>query len=302
MSFTKSLICHGGAGLGPTGPTGERQSVLDRAAQEGMRGRTAVDMIERSIRVLEDHPMFDAAIGSVLTLEGQCELDACFMTDDGRVGAVAGLRRTQHPVSVARAVMEKTDHHLLVGNGATRFARLMGHPDIEPRTPERVAVWKKLRDDLRCGRDGPNFRFWKRMAKWRKAYGMYETVGACAIDGRGRFAAATSTGGIWMKLPGRVGDSPIPGAGTCANRFGAISMTGHGEGVMRLCLGRHAVDLMKQMPCQEALDATAKYALKRGVECGIIGVDARGRLGAAKSAQWMQLGTASDQRRAASGR
>jgi beta-aspartyl-peptidase (threonine type) len=289
---TKSIIVHGGAGRGPTGPTGERQSILDRAASAGMRGRSAVDMVERAVHVLEDHPIFDAATGAVLTMEGECELDACLMTDDGRIGAVAGLRRTRHPVSVARAVMEKTDHHLLVGSGATRFARLMGHPDYDPRTPERVTVWKQLKEDLRSGKTGPDFRFWKRISKWQKAYGLFDTVGACAIDSKGRFAVATSTGGIWMKLPGRVGDSPIPGAGTCANRYGAISMTGHGEGVMRLCLGRHAVDLMKRLPCQAALDATAKYALKHGVECGIIGVDAKGRLGGAHSAQWMQVGTA----------
>lgn len=292
MSFRRSIIVHGGAGRGPTGPTGGRQSVLDRAAAEGLRGRSAVDMVERAIRVLEDHPIFDAGTGAVLTLDGECELDACLMTHDGRVGAVAGLRRTRHPISVARAVMEKTDHHLLVGAGATRFARLMGHADHDPRTPERVTVWKKLRDDLRRGKDGPDFRFWKRMSRWQKAYGLFETVGACAIDGRGRFVAATSTGGIWMKLPGRVGDSPIPGAGTCANPFGAISMTGHGEGVMRHCLGRHAVELMRRMPCQAALDATAKYALAHGVECGIIGVDRQGRLGRANTAKWMQVGTA----------
>lgn len=290
--FTKSLIAHGGAGRGPHGPTGERQQVLDRAAVAGMRGRSAVDMVERAIHVLEDHPIFDAATGAVLTLDGECELDACLMTHDGKIGAVAGLRRTQHPISVARAVMEQTDHHLLVGKGATRFARLTGHPDHDPRTPERIAWWNKLKEDLRCGRTGPDFRFWKRMAKWRKAYGLFDTVGACAIDAKGHFAAATSTGGIWMKLPGRVGDSPIPGAGTCANRFGGISMTGHGEAVMRYCLGRYAVDLMKKLPCQAALDETAKHAKSHGVECGIIGVDARGRLGAAKSAEWMQIGKA----------
>ncbi|MCC6738370.1 MAG: isoaspartyl peptidase/L-asparaginase [Planctomycetia bacterium] len=292
MSSRKSIIVHGGAGRGPTGPTGERQGVLDRAAAEGLRGRSAVDMVERAIRILEDHPIFDAGTGAVLTLDGGCELDACLMTHDGRVGAVAGLRRTRYPISVARAVMEKTDHHLLVGAGATRFARLMGHPDHDPRTPERLTAWRRLRDDLRRGRDGPDFRFWKRMARWQKAYGLFETVGACAIDERGRFVAATSTGGIWMKLPGRVGDTPIPGAGTCANPFGAISMTGHGEGVMRHCLGRHAVELMRRMSCQAALDATAKHALAHGVECGIIGVDRRGRLGRANTAKWMQVGKA----------
>lgn len=290
LRFRPSLICHGGAGLGPHGPTGERQSVLDRAAAEGMRGRTAVDMVERAVHVLEDHPIFDAATGAVLTMDGECELDACLMTHDGRLGAVAGLRRTRHPISVARRVMEDTDHHLLAGDGATRFARMAGFPDYDPRTPERVAWWKKLKSDLRHGGTGPDFRFWKRLSRWQRAYGLFETVGACAIDARGRFAAATSTGGIWMKLPGRVGDSPIPGAGTCASRHGAISMTGHGEGVMRHCLGRLATDLMKRLPCQEALDATAAYAKRQGIECGIIGVDAKGRLGGAHSAAWMQVG------------
>jgi beta-aspartyl-peptidase (threonine type) len=206
------------------------------------------------------------------------------------MGAVACLSRTQHPISVARAVMEQTDHHLLVGHGATRFARLAGFPDYDPRTPERIDWWKKLRRDLKLGRGGPDFRFWKRLARWHRKYGLYDTVGACAMDSRGRFAVATSTGGIWMKLPGRVGDSPIPGAGTCATKHGAVSCTGHGEGVMRLCLGRRACDLMAKMPCQDALDRAARLAATHGIECGIIGVDARGRLGWARSAAWLQVG------------
>ncbi|MBI2919695.1 MAG: isoaspartyl peptidase/L-asparaginase [Planctomycetes bacterium] len=288
----KSIIVHGGGGRAPTGPTGERQSVLDRAAAAGMRGRTAVEMVELAVHVVEDHPMFDSATGAVLTLDGECELDACLMTGDGRLGAVAGLTRTRYPISVARAVMEKTDHHLLVGSGATRFARLNGFPDYDPRTPERVAYWKRLRRDLRLGTDRPDFRFWKKLRFWHRKYGLFETCGACAIDARGGFAAATSTGGIWMKLPGRVGDTPVPGAGTCANAFGAISATGHGEGVMRHAFGRTAVELMRRLPCQEALEATIRLASKHGIECGIIGVDRRGRLGAAKSAGWMQVGIA----------
>jgi len=292
----KSIIVHGGCGRAPVGPTGERQHVLDLAAEAGLKGRSAIEMVERAVQVLEDHPMFDAGTGSVLTLDGECELDACLMTGDGRLGAVAGLTRTRHPVSVARAVMEETEHHILVGGGATRFARLMGHADYDPRTPERAARWKKLRQDLRLGLGGPDFRFWRKMAAWQKAYGLHETVGACAIDARGRLAAATSTGGIWMKVPGRVGDTAIPGAGTCAARAGAVSLTGHGEGVMRLCLGRHACGLMAKMPCQAALDSTAAYAAEKGVDCGIIGVDAKGRLAWARSAPWLQVGRAGDTR------
>jgi len=246
-------------------------------------------MIERALHVLEDHPIFDAATGAVLTLDGDCELDACLMTDAGRIGAVAGLRRTRHPISVARAVMDQTDHVLLVGAGATRFARHAGHPDWNPRTPERIAWWKHLRRNLVLGRTGPDVRFWKRMSAWHRTYGLYETVGCCAVDARGRFAAGTSTGGIWMKLPGRVGDTPVPGAGTFADRWGAVSLTGHGEGVLRLQLARHACDLMRTLPCQPALESAARHAAAHGVECGLIGVDRRGRFGAARSAGWMQV-------------
>jgi beta-aspartyl-peptidase (threonine type) len=292
MRDRKAIVVHGGAGRGPTGPTGERQSVLDAAAAAGLGGRNAVDMVERAVHVLEDHPIFDAATGAVLTMAGKCELDACLMTDDGRLGAVAGLRRTRHPISVARAVLEKTDHHLLVGTGATRFARMNGFPDYDPQTPERRSQWRALRAQLRSGNTGPDFRFWKKISAWQRAYGLFDTVGACAVDSRGRFAVATSTGGIWMKLPGRVGDTPVPGAGTYADRRGAVSLTGHGEGVMRLCLGRVAVSLMEKKPCQAALEEAARWAAAHGVECGIIGVDRKGRLGWANSAKWMQVGTA----------
>ena len=289
----KVVLVHGGCGRKPkTVPPG-RDEALAAAARAGLAGRTALDMVELAARSLEDCPLFNAGTGSVLTLEGRCEMDAAVMTGDLRAGAVGGISKVKNPVSVARRVMEDTDHHLLVGEGATRFARLAGFPSWDPRTPGRRRRWKELVEALRKGHGTPEGRYWKRMGAWvervlpRGERGRRSTVGAVAMDARGRLAVATSTGGIWLKLPGRVGDTPILGGGTYACAHGAVSATGHGEGILRIGLAKIACDLMATLPCQKALDRAIAIARKDGVEAGLIGIDSKGRIGKAFSAEWM---------------
>ncbi|MCC6738371.1 MAG: isoaspartyl peptidase/L-asparaginase [Planctomycetia bacterium] len=287
------LVVHGGCGRRPAKIPEGRQEALERAVREGLRGRTALDMAERAARCLEDSPFFNAGTGSVLTLEGRVEMDAAVMTGDFRAGAVGGITGVRNPVSVARAVMEQTDHHLLVGGGATRFARCAGFGRYDPRTPERKKRWKELVAKLRAGGSPSEDRYWTRTRPWLERYlpreerGHHSTIGAVARDAKGRVAVATSTGGIWLKLPGRVGDSPILGGGTYACPDGAVSATGHGEGILRIGLAKVACDLMKTHPCQQALDRAIAFARRNGVEAGLIGVDAEGRPGEATCAEWM---------------
>jgi beta-aspartyl-peptidase (threonine type) len=289
----KSLLVHGGCGRKPKVVPEGRDEALSQAVAEGLKGRTAVDMVERAVRFLEDSRFFNAGTGSVLTIDGRVEMDAAVMTGDLQAGAVGGIEGVQHPVSVARAVMEQTDHHFLVGEGATKFARLAGFPAYDPRTPERRKRWKELVAGLRAGDRMPENRYWKRSRSWIERYlsaderGHRSTVGAVARDSKGRLAVATSTGGIWLKLPGRVGDSPILGGGTYACEHGAVSATGHGEGILRLGLAKVACDLMATLPCPAALNCAVAFARREGVEAGLIGVDAKGRTAAAFAAEWM---------------
>lgn len=295
-----SIVVHGGCGRTKT-EVETRQRGLESAADAGWavlaRGGSALDAVEAAVIVLEDDPVFNAGTGAVLNFDGEVETDASVMTSDGAQGAVAAVHGVRNPVRLARAVLERTDHLLLVGPGAERFARMCGLPQADLVTPERRERWKairtRLKKDLRVHDDLPELRFWKRLEPLLQAYlasdeeGRHGTVGAAAADDQGRLAAATSTGGIWFKLPGRVGDTPVIGAGTYASRFGAASATGHGEGIMRLHLTRYAVDLMESMDAQAAVDRAIAHARQERVECGLIAVDLRGGVGTGFNAEEM---------------
>lgn len=231
-----ALIAHGGAG---NWRPGSEQDALDgmKAAVEAGRsilraGGSALDAVCATVVSLEDNPNFNAGTGAVLNFDGFCELDASVMVSrEARTGAVAALQRVKNPVLVARKVMEDTDHVMLAGDGALRFARTMGFGDHDPVTPARRTDWedKKKRLDEVLGRHS------LKMRRFLQQHPEYAggTVGAAAIDAHGLLAAATSTGGVTMKLVGRVGDSPIAGAGNYASADVAASATGTGEYVMR---------------------------------------------------------------------
>jgi beta-aspartyl-peptidase (threonine type) len=231
-----SLIAHGGAGSWRPGTEEEAIEGM-RSAVEGGRallrdGRSALDAVCATVVALEDNPIFNAGTGAVLNFDGFCELDASVMESrDLGFGAVSGLQRVRNPILVARKVMEETDHVMLTGEGAQRFARVMGFPDHDPVTPARRADWldKRGRVDDALGKHA------LKMRRFLKEHPEYAggTVGAAAVDSQGVLAAATSTGGVTLKLVGRVGDSPIPGAGNYASPWVAASATGTGEFVMR---------------------------------------------------------------------
>jgi len=260
------IAIHGGAGvLRADKPATQHRAVLKQALEAGYeilvnRGK-ALDAVAAAVVVLEDSPLFNAGRGSSFNSDGEIEMDASIM--DGatlRAGAVAAVRRIRNPILAARAVMEASRHVLLAGSGAERFARKQG---LALERPEY-------------------FHTEKRLSALRKNLRNYHgTVGAVALDAAGNLAAATSTGGYTGKLPGRVGDSPIIGAGTYAdNRACAVSGTGLGEAFIRAAV---AYDVSARLRYSGASLAAATAAALRNVadlggDGGLIAVDRRGNV------------------------
>lgn len=232
-----ALVVHGGAGsIHRDALSAEREAEyragLRRALAEGhavlRRGGTALDAVEAAIRVMEDSPLFNAGKGAVFTADGRNELDASIMVGSGRAGigragAVANVTTVRNPIAAARAVMERTPHVLVVGAGAEALARREGLAMVEPGYFFTRRRWEALE------------RMRREQKEPEKERG---TVGAVALDASGVLAAGTSTGGMTNKLPGRVGDSPLIGAGTWADTRCAVSATGDGEYFIRLAIAR----------------------------------------------------------------
>ncbi len=276
--LSATLIVHGGAGdLGPDDPASS--GGLDAPRLEGVRracaagweilrgGGSALDAVEAAVRLLEDDPTFNAGTGATLTAAGEVELDASIMDGESlRCGAVAAVRDVRNPIALARAVMERSEHVLLAGDGASAFAREVGIPPCENAllvTPRQRARWEAAR------RGGP-------------AGTKHGTVGAVARDAAGHLAAATSTGGTSMKRPGRVGDTPLVGCGTYADdALAAVSCTGHGERIIQLTLARHAADLVGagRSPMDAAREAVARLASRVRGTGGLIVIGPSGEPG-----------------------
>jgi len=240
-------------------------------------GGGALDAVCATVAVLEDNPNYNAGTGACLNYDGFCELDAPVMESrDSRVGAVAALQRVKNPILVARKIMEETDHVMLAGEGAQRFARIMGFPDHDPITPARRADWEQKRKDVDAilGKHG------LKMRRFLRDHPEYAggTVGAAAVDVNGVLAAATSTGGVTMKMVGRVGDTPIAGAGTYASRVVAASATGTGEFVMRSLATRSISDAMERgATLRNAMDdVLGRLGRDFDADVGIIAVDGAG--------------------------
>lgn len=282
--MTIALIVHGGAGSWRPGSDADAIAGTTAAVDAGRKilqqGGSALDAACAAAVVLEDNPIFNAGTGAVLNYDGYVEFDACVMVaDQAQIGSVSGLQRVKNPILVARQVMEETDHVMLTGEGALRFARVMGHGDHDPITPARFEDWKSKKAilDIGVGKDAKGSMKIREFLRKHPEYAG-GTIGVVALDARGVLCAATSTGGVTLKLPGRVGDTPLPGAGTYANKFAASSATGTGEYVIRSLSCRaisEGVEDGKSLETSVA-DILAQMTRDFDADVGFIAIDANG--------------------------
>lgn len=284
-----ALAVHGGAGtILKENMTAELEKAYTEALrlslQKGhellMAGGSSLDAVELAVKELEDCPLFNAGRGAVFTADGRNELDASIMWGkDLSAGAIAEVTCIKNPIIAARAVMEKSGHVMLVGRGAETFARLHGLATVDQDyyfTQERWDALQKLieEDPARTDLDHGSGK-----AALKKKEEKLGTVGAVALDLSGTVAAATSTGGMTNKKWGRVGDTPIIGAGTYANHLCAVSCTGWGEFFLRLCAAKTVADLMayKRYSLRKATGEVVHNLLPAlGGDGGLIAVDNKG--------------------------
>jgi beta-aspartyl-peptidase (threonine type) len=295
------LGVHGGTGMDKKDITPELDRQYRAALTEALKagktkldaGGSSLDAVEAAIRLMEDNPLLNAGRGAVFTRDGRNELDASIMEGAmKRAGAVGGVQTIKNPISAARAVMEKSKHVLFVGRGAEVFATQQGLEIVDPSYFWTEMRWKAIQE------------VWRKEAADRQqtqsaveaiAKVEYGTVGAVSRDAQGHLAAGTSTGGMTGKMPGRVGDSPIIGAGTYAdNAAAAISCTGHGEYFIRYAVAHEIVAQMKHK--NAAVEAAAEDVVNRqlksaGGEGAVIALDRNGRFAAAFNSEGLYRGS-----------
>ncbi len=291
----QSLIVHGGAGkLKSNDDHAVHTEGIKDALKAGLSalksGGSAVDAAEQAVMSMEDNPVFNCGYGSVLDFHGKVEMDAALMTSNLDAGGLVNGSGMAHPVSVARRIMEETDHVLLGEPGLSEFLDISGIPrNANLAAPNRIEEWNELKKKIQ---DGTYDAFPRNRQFYVKAENgeYYSTVGAVARDESGLLAAATSTGGIRMKMFGRIGDSSMFGCGTYADAAGAASATGLGEQIIKLTMCRMAVLYMETMDAQAAVDKVLETARERKYECGIIALDNRGNLGYGFTTEIMSYG------------
>jgi beta-aspartyl-peptidase (threonine type) len=276
LPWKAAAIAHGGQGSPPSRADGCRAAV-DAALRALEATGDPVDAAVAGVVALEDDPRFNAGTGSVVRIDGHTvQMDAAVMRSDGRFGAVAGVEEVKNPVRVARAVMD-TPHLLLAGDGATRFARTLGMPVYDPRTPESLDRARRTQAKLLAG--DPSLPAAWRGFDWRARWNFegslqdaglvqqggpeldagHDTVGVAVRASDGRFGVALSTGGTAITLRGRVGDVPILGAGLYAGRYGAAASTGTGERIVEAGIARKVEEWLGE-------GASAEEAAERAVE------------------------------------
>jgi beta-aspartyl-peptidase (threonine type) len=263
------VITHGGAGAAADlrdGPEAAAHAALERL----FRSEEALDAALCAARVLEDDPRFNAGTGSNLRLDGRTiQMDAALMTSDGRFGAVMALERVKNPIVVARAVLD-SPHLMIAGDGAQRLARRIGQKDYDPLTTRAREKYERWR--VEHGRT-PHEQWWDFPEEFRAK----DTIGAVVRDRKGNFAVANSTGGTTTMLLGRVGDSPILGAGLYAGPAGGVAATGEGEEIVRRLL---CFRIYQRMAAGESTETACRAELEDVPETIAVGLIAIGRDGA----------------------
>ncbi|HXH70760.1 MAG TPA: isoaspartyl peptidase/L-asparaginase [Pyrinomonadaceae bacterium] len=323
------FVIHGGAGVIRRGDLSlEKEKAyrakLEEALMAGYKalqdGKTSLDAVQIAINLLEDSPLFNAGKGAVFTADGKNELDAAIMDGkDLRAGAVAGLRHVKNPINLARTVMEKSPHVMMIGDGAEQFAKEQNIELVSEKyfftqerwdSLQRIIKQEKEKEKLKEVQN-PKPKTQSLQKSGQKSvvggqqqsairnpqsalelpYNKFGTVGAVALDKDGNLAAGTSTGGMTYKKYGRVGDVPIIGAGTYANNLTcAVSATGWGEFFIRLGVARDISALMeyRAMPIQQAVDTVIKQKLqKAGGDGGVIAIDKFGNIGISFNSEGM---------------
>jgi beta-aspartyl-peptidase (threonine type) len=266
-----AVIVHGGAGPIRDDSLPQRLEGCKAATLAAWKilehSGSALDAAEAAVVVLEDHPLFNAGTGSTLNRLGRVEMDAGIM--DGaslRAGGVAAIEGIKNPIKLARRVLEDGRHVILAAEGALMFAREIGFPEC---SSESLIVEHERK-------------------RWSEKHG---TVGCVALDCSGKVAVTTSTGGVFNKLPGRIGDSPLPGCGTYADDRGGVSCTGLGEAIIRVVLAKTAVDFLSEGidPNAAARKSLSLLEEKTGAQAGLIMIDCQGRIGYARNTTHMPV-------------
>ena len=278
------ILVHGGAGRIPKEDQKERKSVLNEAAELGLKEPDPIYAVESAIKVLEDNPLFNAGYGGSLQLDGIVRLDAAIMRSDLSSGGVINVEGVRNPISLANAVRNRTPHVLLQGDGALELSRHLGlEMREETRSPGARDKWENITDEL------SGLSYFEKLEKLSESPNGNDTVGAVALDGE-TLAAGTSTGGISSQMKGRVGDSPIIGSGLYCNEHGAVSTTGIGESIIKVNLARDLIHHLEsgldvQKAAERAIDRLAESTDSRA---GLIALDSTGALGTAYNTRDMQ--------------
>lgn len=280
------VIVHGGAGGAPDDPD-RRATVLDEAASAGTRAESVVDAVVDAVQILESAPRFNAGIGGARQSDGVVRTDAGLMTDERAIGAACSMPGVEHAIAVARVVLEDTPHVQIAGEHAVSLAEASGIDTNIDLTTERTREhWESVAPSEES--EEP------RLAWVRERYGNgptnhdHDTVGAVAVH-EGRVAAATSTGGWWCALAGRVGDVPQVGSGFYAAPAGGASATGAGEAIARFGLARRTVEALDHSrPDRAAEEVVAAFGDATGERAGVVALDHDGHAGTATNAESMQ--------------
>ncbi len=276
------VLVHGGAGGDPREPE-PRQETLDHAAATGTEAATPTDAVVEATRILESGPRFNAGVGGAVQSDGLVRTDAGLMTSDGTTGAACSMPGVEHAIEVARVVAEETPHIMVSGEHAVDIAESFDVPtDCDLWTERTRERWEELdpieSDDVR-----------QHLAWIREKFGGSDTVGAVASDGE-RVAAATSTGGRWCAIAGRVGDVPQVGSGFYATENAAVSTTGAGEEIAKFGLARRVADAIEAGDSPEEATNRLIEAFDEATDAsaGVIAVDTEGRIGEAFNSSSMQ--------------
>jgi len=288
------IVVHGGAGAWEPERRKSGMAGVRRAANAGfevLKGKgSALDAVEAAVMCMEDNEVFNAGLGSTLAIDKRVEMEASIMNGKTlNAGATGLLKDIKNPVHLARIIMENTDHVFVAAEGAEKLATLYGLERREPLTQLRLRYWHELTRKLKDG-DLESLPNLKKLLKSHPHTFEMDTVGAVALDKDGDTAAATSTGGRALKLPGRIGDSPLIGCGTYAdNEAGACSTTGIGEVAIRLVIAKTTCDFMRAgQSAQQAVETSIELVNRRlslKSFMGLIAVDPQGGLGAAHNTQ-----------------